>query len=440
MKINKQIMIDIFVFIMLFILCVSVYMLLPQFPDWDWANYKFYNGWSAFKDRYALDFLAANFRSYFNPFLDFLNIVLLFKLNKFPALFFAVTAVENAGLLFLVYKITNLIFENNSFKFKLAVNLFSIAYIITALTTILAVRFEINDSAIAFICMLGFYIFLKNILYSNEKTEQKAFLCGCVMGLAMGLKLTAFIYVITMFIIFCIFYKKFKPPVKIILLYITGCTFLYLLTNGYNMYKCYKYFQNPFFPYFNHIFQSPYADIINLRLIDYNHIKANSIFEYIFYFFLKSKLPVCYNFDTEAFDFRFPIAFITLWISAFLCFKTAVNKTQEFFNIKFDYFFTLLLFTIIPILINIYLFGTYRYILASINLFGLILFISVYCLFYRFKHSKILITVSLLACLFSAIYFSVYEGFEFIAKNFSELKNLYKNPPPRTELCNIQMI
>ena len=53
-----------------------------------------YNGWAFLNDRINIDFMAASFRTYFNPVIDIINFKFLEGFNGHPVAFMFITALN----------------------------------------------------------------------------------------------------------------------------------------------------------------------------------------------------------------------------------------------------------------------------------------------------------------------------------------------------------
>ncbi len=431
MNISKQMKTDIIVFVTLFILYTLVYILIPQFPDFDFANYKTYHYWSIFNPRFDLDFYAGNFGSYYNPVINIPTGLIIYKLNNLPILFFALSVLDNVFCAFLIYKITNFIFDKETYKFKIFLNVFIVIYSLSSPFGVYMLSFDRNDPTYGIFCLLGLYFFLKHILNSTEKIELKAFISGCLFGLAAGIKLCALVYCSAMFLIYLCLYKKFKNPIKLITLYSLGALICILLLNGHWMYNLYKYYQNPLFPFYNQIFKSPYFATIDLRIINSEHIRATNLTELIFYLFKRSDEAKTYGFNSLDYDFRFPIAYITLLIlSVFCLFKAIRNHLRDnapAYLISIEQLFAVLVFTILPVFINTALFGDYRYVFSSIYLFAPLLCYLIYIISAG-PAKKIITAILLCILLLTAVCFSRFRIDHVWDDYKAEIKDVYKSP------------
>ena len=403
---------DIWVFLGIYTLVALFAVIFVIFPDYDWFNYKFYNSWAFLTDRMATDFLPANFRTCFNPLIELPTYFAVLKLNNHPYLFIILTLLDTAFFLFLVYKISSFFVDKllkwrpiSTFKFSkiliFSAKIFPVIYTVFSPAMLQQMSFDQNDVKIGIIVLSGFCILLKYLFLPAEKKRNLfILLAGMLVGLAVGLKLTACIYAISFCLIMLIFTKKIDKPFKTIGLFILGIVPTFLAVDGFWLIKCYNVYHNPFFPYFNNIFKSMYAQSTDVLSQDYAHLHPHSIFEFIFYPFYPCCIDRMYGNDMYSWDSRYAINFI-----AVVCFSLCSIATKYSGKLKnycsdiinSEHFCFLFLFSIVPYYVNLMIFGTYRYVLSSSAIYGIVIFSLIYILCSASKRKWIFI------CTFCAI-------------------------------------
>lgn len=352
---------DILIFLGIWIILYLVTLNNLIFPDFDWFNYRFYNCWAFLNDRMQTDFFASNFRTCFNPLLDLPEYFLMFKLNNYPYLFLFVTLFDNTLLLYLVYKISQIIFKGRYLC------VYSLLYVAVSPVLLLETNFAANDVKVAILCLLSLYLLLKSRLI----VEKRNFLlAGILLGISLGLKLTSIVYVVTFYIILALFHKKFDSFITSLMLFTLGLFLAYLFTGGIWMMKCFWVYHNPVFPYFNNIFKSNFADNIMLLNTDFSHLKARNIVEFIFYPFYQSVGNRFFGTEKMAWDLRYAMNFISV-IGIFSLMFFNKFKVEKVANKEL--YFVIVLMTIIPYYLNLFVFGSYRYIIPSSCLFGIVI-------------------------------------------------------------------
>ena len=379
---------DICVFFGIYAFMAFIAIVFLIFPDFDWLNYRMYNCWAFLTDRMSVDFLAGNFRTCFNPIIDLPEYLLLWKLNNHPYLYNIICLFDSVCLLFLVYKFSCLLFNCRGFYSKS----FPVAYIAVSPVMMLQMSFDQNDIKIALLLFIAFYIFIKNIfLPFAKKRNFLIFLAGIIVGIAMGLKLTAFVFLLSFLLITLFLFKKIDKPFLTVGIFCLGVIPAFLAIDGYWLYKCYKVYHNPFFPYFNDIFKSEYAAFDRLLNQDYRHLAPINWQEFVFYPFFQCVGTRLYGTDNFSWDVRYAVNFVVVVILSVGLFAAKSNTALKNYMqkiVNLDYLLFMLLFSIVPFYVNLVFFGTYRYIIAASSLYGIILFVFILLLCEKCSNPK----------------------------------------------------
>lgn len=235
-----------------FAVCVAAGVLLSVLLRhdvfFDLENYHYYNGFAFANDRLGYDVAPAGVHTFFNPLLDFVNWLLIRRLNAVPDAYFALTGFVFGVLLFVCLKINRLFFKS-----RIAVAL-SLVLASTGFATWFQIGSSTNEIPVAVLALTALYLMLK-----DEKTPFAAFL----LGAAAGLKLTAATYCLSSAIVFFLFnVKNFKRVALFALCGVCG----FLATDGFWAYKLFSLYQNPVFPFLNGVFHSPWFADVNLSV------------------------------------------------------------------------------------------------------------------------------------------------------------------------------
>ncbi len=407
--------------VLLFFVCWLFYGIIAniwvQFPDWDWFNYQHYNAWAFLNDRINTDFLAANYHSYINPYLNLVQYFGLLKLNSHPRIFIFLSVIDGAFLLFLTYKISDILL-NFSKKWKYVFIFLSILY--AALSPIMfeIMDFSRYDGYIAVLELLSFYILLKNLFADASKKRIFAIvLSGAFTGLAICLKLTGIVYFISIFLSTLFLHNRIEKPIKTLFIFTLSAFISFVLFDGYWLLLMYKHFHNPFFPYFNDVFKSEYYDKISIYDKDYVHLRPRSVVQFIFYPFLKNSNILCIGGDDRFLDYRYAISIVSIFIFAvFFKFKKAVSDKSFVFAC---------LFVIISYYINVIIFANYRYIISVSVLFGIILIYGIYKIFHILKKDNYKYTLCTFLSVLTFVYATQRLGYKhFVPKNLSPVEKV----------------
>jgi len=261
MKTNQR---DIFFFMLLLVFGAVLGAFLQHEWRWDFTNYHYYNAFAFLNGRIAYDIAPASINTFFNPILDLPLWFYIQHFNDNPALIYALQGAWGGLMLFAFYKIYQLFFKLENI----------ISYVVLALSLLLTLSGEAvfsqfgtssNEIPVSFFILWGLYILLKQIKLPETQKLKKFFAAGLIMGIALGLKQTVVIYCIASGLMLMICYKYLNKPYKSIFFFALGGFIAYIALNGWFMWKYWTLYGNPFFPFLNGVFHSPYFDDFNYR-------------------------------------------------------------------------------------------------------------------------------------------------------------------------------
>lgn len=271
--------------------------------NWDMANYHFYNPFAFLSHRLNVDYWPAEFiHVHIAPTADFLTYYLITLLQPKTAVF-ALGALHgiNLWLLFLIARyflseLTHNTYTTNTLSLACAV---VGMYGPTALTSIGSFQHDQLVSLVVF----GFLLLFLN----REKSVFRTVVSGAILGAAIGLKLTAAIYVIGAVAGIMLTGSAYKERATLSLQVLSGVVLGLLLTSGYWMLLMWNTYHNPVFPFFNNIFHSaqfPSASWADDRFLPHDFKQA---FLFPFYFSLDGRTG-----DLSFRDFRFAAVYVLL--------------------------------------------------------------------------------------------------------------------------------
>lgn len=239
----------------LFAVCIAVGGLLGfllRFEVvYDLLHYHYYNGFAFANDRLDYDVAPAGIHTFFNPLADFVSWFFIRRLNTSPAVYYTLTGTVFGVLLFVCLQINRLFFKS-----KTAIAL-SLILASTGFATWFQIGTASNEIPVAVLVLTALYLMLK-----DEKVCFAAFL----LGAATGLKLTAATYCLSSGIVFFLFNAgNFKRVALFALCGVAG----FLATDGFWAYRLYSLYQNPVFPFFNAVFDSPWFAAVNFSVHDF---------------------------------------------------------------------------------------------------------------------------------------------------------------------------
>lgn len=234
---------------------------------YDYLLYHHYNGFAFLNGRLGTDIAPASVATYYNPLLD----ALLYKLNAYfqndrGGYYFA-TGLPFGAMLFALFEISLLFFDFKTLKGKLCC------------------------AAVSIIGATG--------------------VAGFLLGAAAGLKLTAAVYCVSTGVALILSYKSLAKPKTFIAWLATGGLAGFAATDGFWAVMLWNGFQNPFFPFWNKVFKSPFY--LNENYVDRLHLDGVTAFQLAFLPFYLINHPYTSNVGAlqELTDFRFAALFIT---------------------------------------------------------------------------------------------------------------------------------
>lgn len=337
--------------------------------SWDIANYHYYAPYAFIYGRQNMDFWPSSYiHQYINPTIDFLSYFLItyFKSNTAEFILGAIHGI-NICLLFCIAKWC--IHE----KFGNLIAGFLAFIGIYGPTVYPGMGSFSNDNLIT-IFILSFILLQMITLDNYQATKKLSYknmvYSGILLGLGFGLKLTAGIFIFGGFCATILLPIPLRDRCKLIIIWGTASIFGMFCSAGYWMHLMWVQHHNPFFPFFNNIFQSP--DFFTQSWRDTRFLPHNVLetLFYPFYFAWDGRIA-----DNVFRDFRFPIIYSLFLLTGLNWLWKKISHTS-FTPIKLSHlwFFTFFIFSYA---IWQYYFSIARYIAALEMLSPLVIFLLV---------------------------------------------------------------
>lgn len=320
MNSKNQALINVFLFFILLITGMGISMFFKNEYFWDFANYHYYNAWAFLNDRLNYDIAPASLNTFFNPIIELPLYFYIQYFNDNLDLIYALQGIWAGLLLFVFYKIYILFFELKNAKDYVLLFL-ALMFSVSGMATFHQIGASTNEIPVAFFILWGFYILLKMIKFPETQNLKKFLLAGLIMGIGLGLKQTTVVYCIASGITLIVCHKCLNKPIKSICFFAFGGLAGYLVINGYFMWQYWELYENPFFPFLNGIFHSPYFD-------DFNYTDKRflpSLKTFLIYPFLWN-FPKYNIAEVSVFNFRLSMFYIVM-IVGFSCYL-GKNKSQ----------------------------------------------------------------------------------------------------------------
>jgi hypothetical protein len=354
---------------------------------WDVAYYHYYNPDALFQGRHNMDFWPVSFlHQFINPTIDFLS---YFLINYFTPIStqFILGAIHGINF-WLLFVIADTFFREKNTVHPLYA--FTLCILTASLgmygpTTLPGIGSLQNDNLIS-IFVLGFVLL--------QIKKRSPFFSGILLGIGVGLKLTAGIFVISALLTAIILPISLLDRAKLFLILLISTTCGILLSAGYWMYMMWQQHHSPLFPFFNNIFHSP--DFLWINWCD-KRFMPSGIMQTLFY-------PFYFSWDGHTGDrpfqdFRFLVVYVLFIITAMLWLYRKWQHKQS----KFDYpLFWLLAFFIFSYIAWQYYFSIARY-LATLEMLAPL----VICLLIVNSSKNILLDFILIISIFYILFSSM---------------------------------
>jgi len=387
---------NILILFVFLILGAYLSFVLFRLPDWDWYSYHYYNGWAFWNQRINTDFMASLSRTYHNPLLDALTYLSLKHFNNHPLIFLIFSSLKCGLFMFFSYKIYALVFKAGNEVQNLFRILFCIFLAAISPVFIYTMNFDSNDIQTGVLVLAAVYLFLKHAYTSDTKKRNLFTLfSGFLLGAAIGLKYTSGVFIPALFAVLIFGYKDFDKPLKIIFGIILGAAIGFCAVDLHWMLILWQKLGNPLYPYFNNIFHSQYADLVNTWSAESQHLRPANLFETIFY-------PLIYPTETKMIGSEQPIFDSKIYISFFAILSSFLLLNNKFIKVKtaklidLKIYKFLLIFVTIAYYANVLTFLNYRYILPLFALLPVIILVWAYQISNKFTLNYVLTLLTIL--------------------------------------------
>jgi len=240
--------------------------------NWDLRNYHLYDPHAWLTGRMAMDIAPAQLQSWHNPLLDVpLYLLVMSGLSAhWAGLWLTLPYVVS---IFLLLRLQRLLSPAQPSWFS---QLILVALALTGSTAYSTLATSTNDGFVAAAILASLWLILNQD--GQAGIYRRWLLAGLVAGAITGLKLTAIAYCFGLAFAALIGAGAKERLLRLCHLALGGALG-FLLTYAYWGWHLYATFRNPFFPYYNDIFHSPYALAANYAD---GRFKPHSLWEALF--------------------------------------------------------------------------------------------------------------------------------------------------------------
>lgn len=222
---------------------------LGQDANWDLQNYHIYNAFALFHHRHNLD-IGATAQWYFNPAPDLPYYALIQSFSHHPKIVAFIQGCHAGILWFLLW----LLFEQTRRYVRIKAWVARLAWVTacsgSALVSEIGTTF--NDIPQTYLTIAGLYFFSKHL--ASNSNRRNLYISFLIFGLGVGIKLTSAVFIVAAVVALLLVNRSIREVVLATLFGTLGV----LLTGGWWFLYLATRYQNPFFPYFNNVFHSPW--------------------------------------------------------------------------------------------------------------------------------------------------------------------------------------
>jgi len=229
---------------------------LRQDSSWDLMNYHYYNAWAFVHGRHGIDFAPAQLQSFYSPFLD-LPFYAMVAADLPPRLIAFLLAIPTGIAWYCFARIAMALFEPLPASVRRPAVLGALALGITAPMAVSLIGTTMNDWYVAAFVMVGLWL----VVRVPAPTPRALAAAGVLVGLGAGLKLTGSLYGVGL--VAAVLLAGAVPwRQRLRHAALTGACVAagFILAAGPWMALMWLRYGNPLFPYYNDVFQSPWAD------------------------------------------------------------------------------------------------------------------------------------------------------------------------------------
>jgi hypothetical protein len=237
--------------------------------NWDLRNYHFYNPWAWLNGRMAFDYAPAQLQSYYSPFLD-LPFYALVRAG-IPAIVICFLMGVPFGLAaYFFVRIANIAVGELGISHEKGTMAAVVVVGLTGAAGVSQIGSTMNEWATAAIVLGALFVLLRANQSAGRLTVGAGASAGSLLGMAVGLKLTAGVFAGAAFIALVAWWWTKRANLRTMIAFSAGGLVGFAIAYGYWGSVLWSHFHNPFFPYFNGIFRSPYWEptgLLDRRLI-----------------------------------------------------------------------------------------------------------------------------------------------------------------------------
>ncbi len=313
-----------FVFIPLSFGLFSLY--LGRDVNWDLKNYHYYNAYAFLEERLDFDVAPAQLQTFINPIADLPFYLLVKYYPSWVAGFvFGFFHGFNLSFILLIYWRAA---QYVSFWLKLLVGISLVVVSGVAPMFVSELGNVMHDNLTSVFVLGALYILICALEKLGLGEKKIAFfqigIAGLIMGMGVGIKPSITIFALSSAIVLMCFVVLWSNKLVVFIVYGAAGVIGGGVTAGFWWWELWKRFENPFFPFYNHIFKSPY---FTSSPVNWSAFMPDKLWEYIAW-------PYIFTLDSYRsnqlyfFDVRFALLYTLciVWLMVFIFKKNYYRK------------------------------------------------------------------------------------------------------------------
>ena len=225
--------------------------------NWDLKNYHYYDAFAFSEGRIGWDVAPAQIQTFHNPLLDLAFYTLVREIPSPRIIAFAMALPAGIAGFLLLRMLAVLFPAGRPLRWLLIAAAFAIGMTGSSGQAVLGTTMD--EWQPAMLLMAGLAVVVESIARRGEAPLAALALAGLAAGLAMGLKLTYGVFALGL-VVACAMRMPWRASLSAAAASGAGVLLGLAITYGFWGAILWREFANPFFPYFNDIFRSPWYE------------------------------------------------------------------------------------------------------------------------------------------------------------------------------------
>lgn len=326
------------IFLIIPLLFGVVSLFLGRDVNWDVKNYHYYNAYAFVEHRLDFDIAPAQLQTYINPIGD---LPFYWMVKHFPAWVagFVLGCIHgfNISLIFLIF------WDINNYSQKWSKILWGICLVIISSIApgfISELGNTMHDNLVSLFVLATIFLLIRaSKKLRNNETKFGLLhigIAGLIIGVGFGIKPSIAIFIASTAIAFSVFSVRWPIKMIALLIYSIAGIFGGLASAGFWWWELWIRFGNPFFPFYNNIFKSPY---FTSAPVVWTTFLPNGLWEYLVWPFIFSFNGLRVN-QSDFSDVRFALLYLLCmaWLIVYVAKKIfRINLMPDGNQIKYSF-------------------------------------------------------------------------------------------------------